>query len=145
MTIQVTKAPLTDWGYALNGAASMTVGLIPTHPLFTIKTHVMSGQKVPPIHRLWSGYCPNAGSGAITEGLAFAVYRLGTKMIHQQDNTLSDTQNLGISIVAGSIGAPFNASLEQGMIRQQLVGGKFSTHIKKIYRVAGMRGVFKGC
>ncbi len=195
--IPVNRVQLKDWAQAVNGAACMAVGLVPTHPLFTLKTNLMLGipqrswkdyinscQSSPKskpslggfvksewlthkMHarargqsagialtgRLWAGYTPNAASGGPSEAIAFGTHAIITRFVaeklflnrEQTENSNLDMRlSLIISVVAGSLGSPINASLEQGMIRQQVDGGKFWPHMRRIHATSGWRGVFKG-
>jgi hypothetical protein len=135
---------LNEFGQIVNGATSIAIGLLGTQPFCTYKTFSMVGQAAPPIHRLWAGYIPNAASGAPSESIAFFTHYIGKTILKQEDGSLSDKHNLILSIISGSIGAPINASLEQGMIRQQLEGGRYFTHMNNIYISSGWRGIFKG-
>lgn len=144
-TISSQSIKLTETGSAINGAICLPGALFPTQPLFTWKTFSMVGAKqFPPIHRLWTGYVPNALSGGLAEGIAFVTYKVGTDCITKNDkNKLTDSNNIALSLVAGTLGAPINASLEQGMIRQQLAGGSLYHHMMVIQQTSGWKGVFK--
>lgn len=146
MTSATSAQPvsLTGTGHAVNGAVTTASALIATQPLFTYKTYAMTGKGFPPFHRLWSGYCPNTASGAPGESINFFVYSLGVKTLKDPDKPLTDGQNLIISIASGSAGAPLTSPCTQGMIRQQLYGGSFFSHMRNIYGSNGLPGIFKG-
>lgn len=144
----IPETRLTDMGQAMNGAVSMTLGLLPTQPFFTWKTFTMALGKRPSLSqfpRLWAGYIPNAASGAPAEAIAFAVHQFGRThlLTKNEDGSLTDSSNLALSLAAGTFGAPINACLEQGMIREQLEGGSFHRHLQVIYREQGFKGLFK--
>lgn len=137
---------LSKLGHIANGGISFVIGLIPIQPCFTLKTFSMVGKGIPPIYRLWAGFGPNAASGAPAEGIGFLSVDLCTKYFTKGQNNpkLTDMQNLIASLMSGCLGAPINASLERGMILQQLRGGGFFAHMRSIFNASGAKGLFKG-
>lgn len=134
-------------GSIINGAASMATALLPTQPLFAFKNFEQLGKGRPPLKSWWAGYGANAGSGAPAEGAAFVTYHLGQKILGGDDeHKLTPAANLILSASSGIGAAPINASIEHGMIRQQIEPSKgFFVHMNQIYKEAGfLKGVFKG-
>ena len=135
---------LSDMGHALNGALSMTGGLLLTQPLFTLKTYSMLGKGIPPIHRLWSGYFVNVSCSAPAEAIAFSSYHLTARAFNKTEEKLTTMQNFSASILAGALSAPYMSAFEQVMIRQQVEGGSALSQIKSIYAQSGWKGIFRG-
>ncbi len=134
---------LTELGHAVNGSFSLSASLLATQPFFTLKTFHMTQSQRPPFRRLWAGYMPNAVAGGLAEGVTFVTYKIGSDLLKKQGEELSNYQNIALSLAAGTIGAPINASFEQGMIRQQLYGNSLSYHMKDIYKASSWKGIFK--
>lgn len=138
------RIELTPIGEAINGAASITIGLVPTQPLFVLKTFMMAGLRLPPLKKWWSGYPANASSGAPAEAVTFATYDVGTKILNTHREQLNHYQNFSLSFLGGAFGSPFNSALERGMILKMVKGGKYFDHMKNIYAKEKFRGFFKG-
>ena len=88
-------------------------------PVFTIKTFVMSDRGFPPLSKMYSGYLANASSTMPTQGVVFVTYSQLESYFGGKDN-LSDYEKLGISLLAGSAGAPIVTVFERAMTLNQL-------------------------
>lgn len=160
---------LSSKGHSINGACSTAAGIFITQPVWTWKTLDQSSGKSPVyrlkaeyleniakgisplkakafiVNRLWAGYVPNAGSGAFAEGINFATYFIGKKILKEENGNLTKVNNLGLSFFSAFFGSPFNAGIERGMILQQIdPKTKFFDQIKKIIAIEGKAGLLKG-
>lgn len=134
---------LTEGGHLINGMLCQPLTLLGTQPLFTYKTYSMMGKGSPSFRRLWAGCVPNSCSGGLSEGIAFLIYKIGSDTLIEKGRHLSNSQNIALSLLSGAFGAPINALLEQGMIRQQLHGKSLYYHMNTIFQTSGWKGLFK--
>lgn len=82
-------------------------------------------------------------SGVPAEAITFGVFYAGKRIIAPDGEELSEATKVWLSILGGTLGAPWNASLEQGMIRQELYGNTYWWHLRQIHAQSRMSGVFK--
>lgn len=134
------KSTLNKVGHFVNGVISNTLMIAGMQPIFTWKTYRMNGLPLPrSLPALFNGMLVNASSGAPAEGIAFVAEN---QLSSQNPISL---RRLGVSCLAGAMGAPITAALERIAIQQQLHGRSAFKNAKAIYTSEGiLRGIFKG-
>lgn len=132
------KSTLNKMGHFLNGIISNTVMIGCIQPLYTWKTHRMNGMPLPrSISKLYNGTLVNVISGGPPEGMVFLAQETFS------NKNRSPLHELGISSLAGCVGAPMIAALERITILQQLYGGSAKSHVNKIIAKERIIGIFK--
>lgn len=135
-------------GNFVNGAASSTSVISLCHPLFTIKTRLMSGLTFFHSKQIYAGFRANLSCDISNQAVAFFAFNFFSTQI-MRNNQLSTGENLLGGIFAGFTSAPLLGFLERIMILQQLTDthvkpDSMGTTAKKIVDREGWNGFIRG-
>jgi hypothetical protein len=135
---------LNEAGHFANGFFANANMVVAMQPLFTLKTHLMSGKGLPPLSKLYHGLPVNILTGGPAEGLTFLAHHISCRLFKGETH-LTEGQNLAASALSGAIGAAAIAPCERVMILQQLGRGTMSHVMKPVILKEGwIRAFSKG-
>lgn len=132
----------------VTGAVSSLGTISVCHPLFTIKTRLMSKLPFPRYHQIYKGYHANLMCDMSYQVVAFLGFTYFSKKIMENKPLSPKEQFLG-GIFAGIVAAPLLSVLERIMILQQVHeglqhSGSTKQVINSIVRSEGRAGLFRG-
>lgn len=139
-----SKFQLSKGGHVCNGLVSTIFTVAVTQPLYTYKTFVMNGLRMPGFSKLYKGYSVNAFCGGLAEGAIFGMEETASRAFKEKDKESLKADFL-VSFSSGAMGGPLNAIWERIMTLQQLKGLSVRNTLVFLKKEEGIcRGLLKG-
>lgn len=147
----IQNVKLTPLGNLATGVVTSCLNISLFHPLYTIKTHLMSGEKLA-LKYMYRGFSTNLLCDVSYQGALFLSYGLIEKEVRLlTKKELSHAQTSICGFLAGVTVAPVISYLERVMIIQQIAHDTLKTDkislrkvANQIHRVEGFHGITRG-